>query len=58
MVKRDTTLIIPISVCYYWSYTVLKLFDENVIFYQAKSLMFYNIQTTYWTFLSENWTPK
>ena len=37
---------------------MLWLFSENVIFYEAKSSMFYNVQTTYWTFVSKNWTPE
>ena len=41
-----------------WSYAVLYLINENVIYvYQAKSFMFYNVWTIYWT-SSENWTPK
>ena len=36
------------------SYVVLQLFNENVIFYQAKLFMFYNVQTIYWTLYLEN----
>ena len=42
-----TTLIIPISVCVtIRSYTMLQSFNENVILYQTKQFMFYNILTT------------
>jgi hypothetical protein len=42
-----TTLNIAISVCYSSELLNTILFMENVIFYQANSYMFYNIQTTY-----------
>ena len=29
-----------------WSYAMMYLFNYNVIFYQAKSFIFYNVQTT------------
>jgi hypothetical protein len=35
----------------YWT------FSYHVIFYQAQSFIFYNVQTTYRTFISKNWTP-
>ena len=41
-----------------WGYAMLQLFNENVIFYQEKLFMLFNGQTTYWTFISKNWTPK
>ena len=41
------------------SSVVLELFIcENVIFYQEKSSMFDNVQTTYWNFVSEIWPPE
>ena len=41
-----------------WNYIVLWLSNENVRFDQAKSFRFYNIRTTYRTFVSRNWTPE
>ena len=41
-----------------WRYTMLELYSENVIFYQADIFMFYNVQATYWTFVSKSWTPQ
>jgi hypothetical protein len=46
------------SVTYYLELRNAKLFIENVIYQQAKSFMFYNVQTTYSTFASKNWTPE
>ena len=28
------------------------------MFYQAKSYMFFNVWTTYWTFIHKNWTRE
>ena len=36
-----------------WSYKVLYLFMIDVIFYQAKLLMFHDVQTTNLTFVSK-----
>ena len=38
------------------SYATLYLFIENVIFYQAKLLMFYDVAITYSTFASKTLT--
>lgn len=38
-------------------YTLLWLFNENaILLYQAMSLLCYNVQATYWTSASKNWT--
>ena len=34
-----------------WRYAMSELVNENVIVYLEKSLMFFNDQTTYWTFI-------
>ena len=36
------------------SYIVLYLSNENLIFYQEKSFVFYIVQTTYWTTVSKS----
>ena len=47
------------NVCYYLELSkAINLFIENVLFYQEKSFVFYNIRTTYWTFVSKNWIPE
>ena len=33
-----------------WSYTMLVLFNHDIIFYQIKLFMFRNVWTTYWPF--------
>lgn len=32
----------------------ITILNEDVIFYQEKPVMFHNVRTTYWTFMSEN----
>ena len=58
MWKVFTTQIIPISVCSYSKlHNAITIWGRYNI-YLAKSFMFYNIWTTYWTFFSENWIPE
>jgi hypothetical protein len=40
------------------THAMLELFNENVTFHQEKSFMFYNVQTTFWTFVSKKRTPE
>ena len=49
--------IIPNSVCYYLEMcSAIAIWREYKIFYPTKSFMLYNLWTTYWTSISENWT--
>ena len=43
IVNLISTLIIPIIVFLFGVNTVLQLLNENVIYYQAKPFMFYNV---------------
>ena len=38
-----------------WIYTMLYLFTIDVIIYQVKLLMFYNVQITNWTIVGKIW---
>ena len=51
--KTKTTLLMILVSLTLWSYTVVSLFIENVKDYQAESFMFYNIQISSSTFMSE-----
>ena len=45
----------------WWSNSIFKIDNyvmKNAIFCEAKSFVFCNVQTSYWTFVSKKWTPK
>ena len=58
IVNLISTLTIPIIVLLFGVNTIVQLFNENVIFYQAKLFMFYNVWTTYWTSLVKFQLPS
>ena len=53
-----STMIVPISVCYFSELRSAIAIWRECYVYQAKTFMFYNVWTTYYTFTSKYWTPK